>query len=156
MAVLKLSSKVGMTIIKHTLIGGAEGGQSPYIQTPPFFFLFFSFLSLGPKSYGSTKKKKSVLKIFCSWSEVSNRESCVLLSKKIGGGKIFGFCHSLGLGGWFIYLFIIFFSGFGNSSTIHLTWLDSRSHPHASRVIWNFFLFFSLMNYHRWGRQKGQ
>ncbi len=58
MAVLKLSSKVGMTIIKHTW----RGGKSPYIQNPPFFlFLFFS-LSWSEVIWINKKKKNRYLK----------------------------------------------------------------------------------------------
>jgi hypothetical protein len=111
----KLSSKVGMTtIIKHTLIVLGEGGRGaiPIYANPPLFF------SLGPRSYGSTKKLKSVLKK----NSVHDR--------KLATEKVVYYCQRLVvvkkyldfLIHWVLgVFFLIFFLGFGNLSAVHLT-----------------------------------
>jgi hypothetical protein len=123
MAVLKLSSRVGMTIIKHTLIGGAgggQGGQSPYIQTPFFFSFFFSSL-LVPGNMDQPKNKNRYLKFSVHDPKLAT-EKVVYYCRRLVGEKYLDFViHWVSGVGFFFFLILIFFLGFGNSSTIHLT-----------------------------------
>ncbi len=122
MAILKLSSKVGMTIIKHTLIGevGVGKGGNPHISKhPPFFSFFFSLLV--PGNMDQPKNKNRYLKFSVHDPKLAT-EKVVYYCRRLVGEKYLDFViHWVSGVGFFFFLILIFFLGFGNSSTIHLT-----------------------------------